>query len=72
MKCKLSLEDYNFFKEISVVVLAVTLLVGFMVLCLEVSPWFLAALPIMSALYLLFANNGWIQIKEENEDENEV
>jgi threonine/homoserine/homoserine lactone efflux protein len=68
MKFKLSLEDYNFFKVISIAVLAVTLLVGFMILCLEVSPWFFVALPIISALYLLFANNGWIQIKEEMED----
>ncbi len=72
MKFKLSLEDYNFFKEASIVVLAMTLIVGFMGLCIEVSLWFLATLPIVSALYLLFANNGWIQIKEEMEYENEV
>jgi hypothetical protein len=71
MKFKLSLEDYNFFKESSIAVLAMTLIVGFMVLCIEVSLWFLAALPITSALYLLFANNGWIQIKEEEEEKED-
>jgi hypothetical protein len=72
MKFKLSLEDYNFFKDASIVVLALTLIVGFTVLCIGVSLWFLAALPILSVMYLLFANNGWIQIKEEMEYENEI